>query len=94
MKNLMDALLGHPVYSQLNYHLISYQIEENDIEDEEEIEKIMEEFYRTYLLSNRKNFNRYTREWSKANIKLIYMSLRAKKSRVSKSVRGGIPFLK
>ena len=47
----------------------------------------MEEFYRTYLLSNKENFNTYTEEWRKANIKLIYMSLRAKKSRVSKSVR-------
>ena len=75
---------------QINY----FQIEENDIEDEQEIERIMEEFYRTYLLSNKENFNRYSKEWRNANIKLIYLSLRAKKSRASKKLWDSVAFMR
>lgn len=54
----------------------------------------MEEFYKTYLLSNRENFNKYTNDWRKANTMLIYMSLRAKKSRITKNIKDKISVLR
>ena len=60
------------------------------MDTEEEMDKVLQEFYRSYLLSNRNNFNKYTSEWRKSNIKLIYLSCRAKKSRILEHVKNAI----
>ena len=62
-------------------------MEENGIESEEDIDKALQEFYRSYSLSNKDSFNKYTSEWSKSNLKLIYLSCRAQKSRAIKNVK-------
>ena len=73
-------------------HFIStpctFQIE--GIDGEEEVERIMGEFYRSYLLSNKDNFNSYTTQWRKYNIRLVYLSARAQGSRVVRTVRNSV----
>ena len=54
----------------------------------------MEEFYRTYLLSNKESFSKYTSDWRKANIMLIFMSIRAKKSRIVRNIKDRISVLR